>query len=183
MPATPPAVLLELDPVTVVVAVLGRYVVAPLALGAFERHVDAPITGHRSPLRALLGGGKYSGEGSARSYRPTIKQKRRRGGARRSNAAGVKGGPGPSPSGGKARIAKWGRRFLSVRRRRVHARRPARHWASWPRRRSLGAGVEALKVRWSRGPVDRWVPEEPEGVGRLGEVPRRGPRWRLSHAR
>ena len=45
----PPAVLLELDPVAIVVTVLLRDVVAPLALRTLERDVDAPITGHASP--------------------------------------------------------------------------------------------------------------------------------------
>jgi hypothetical protein len=50
MASTPAAVLVELDPFPIVMAIFGSYVVAPLAFGAFERHVDAPITGHDSPL-------------------------------------------------------------------------------------------------------------------------------------
>jgi hypothetical protein len=46
MGAAPPTVLLELDPVAVVVPVLLGDVVATLAVRAFERHVDAPVTGH-----------------------------------------------------------------------------------------------------------------------------------------
>lgn len=48
MPPAPAAVFLELDAVAVVMPVLGRDVVAVLAFGALERHVDAPITGHCS---------------------------------------------------------------------------------------------------------------------------------------
>jgi hypothetical protein len=45
---TPPAVLLELDPVPAVVPVLLRYVVSPLALTALERYMDALVAGHFS---------------------------------------------------------------------------------------------------------------------------------------
>jgi hypothetical protein len=44
--AAPPAVLLEFDSVSVVVPVLLRYVVAPLALRALERDVDTTVAGH-----------------------------------------------------------------------------------------------------------------------------------------
>jgi hypothetical protein len=47
--AAPATVLLELNAVAVVDAVLAGDVVPPLALAAFERHVDALVTGHASP--------------------------------------------------------------------------------------------------------------------------------------
>jgi hypothetical protein len=55
MAPTPAAVLVELDPLPIVVTIFRRYVVSPLAFGALERHMDAPITGHSSPLKAFLG--------------------------------------------------------------------------------------------------------------------------------
>jgi hypothetical protein len=42
----PPAVLAELDAIPIVVPVLLGYVVAPLALRALKRHVDAAVAGH-----------------------------------------------------------------------------------------------------------------------------------------
>src|ERR687896_48169 len=48
MPSAPAAVLLQLDPVAVVMPVFGSDVVAVLAFTTLERHVDAPVTGHRS---------------------------------------------------------------------------------------------------------------------------------------
>ena len=50
MPGAPPAVLLELYALTIVVTVLLSDVVAPLALRALERHVNASITGHGHPF-------------------------------------------------------------------------------------------------------------------------------------
>jgi len=44
--AAPAAVLLELDPIPVVVPVLLGYVVAPFALAAFERDMDTAVAGH-----------------------------------------------------------------------------------------------------------------------------------------
>ena len=52
----PAAVLLELDPVTAVMAVLLSDVVAPLARRALERHMDAAVGGHGgSPHKWELG--------------------------------------------------------------------------------------------------------------------------------
>jgi hypothetical protein len=47
--AAPTTVFLELDAVAVVDTALARDVVAPLALAALERHVDALVTGQDSP--------------------------------------------------------------------------------------------------------------------------------------
>jgi hypothetical protein len=44
--AAPAAVLLELDAIARIVPILLGYVVAPFALGAFERHVDTAVAGH-----------------------------------------------------------------------------------------------------------------------------------------
>ena len=85
MAPTPPAVLVELDPIPVVVAIFRRYVVSPLAFGALERHVDAPITGHGSPHRALLEGGKYNGARTPEACGPVFGE---------AEAAGLGGGAG-----------------------------------------------------------------------------------------
>jgi hypothetical protein len=55
MAPAPPTILVELDSLPIVVAIFRRYVVAPPTFGALERHMDALIAGHSSPLRAFLG--------------------------------------------------------------------------------------------------------------------------------
>ena len=56
----PAAVLLQLHPIAVVMPVLLGYVVASLALPAFERHMHASVTSHGSPSGGCRERKKYS---------------------------------------------------------------------------------------------------------------------------